>query len=61
MKSAAEMMQADVIQPGVTASVLNSAAIAGKVTVIGDQVQGTRNEARDATRRMIFLSCSSTM
>jgi hypothetical protein len=40
---------------------LNCAAIAGRATVIEEPVKGTRNEARHATRRMTFFSCSSTM
>ena len=38
MKSAAEMMYADVIQPSVTASAWNCAAIAGRATVMEEPV-----------------------
>jgi hypothetical protein len=61
IKTAAEMIYADVIQQSVTASTWNCAAIAGRATVIDDPVYGTRNEDSDATRRMIFFSRSSTM
>ena len=61
MKTAAEMIYAEVIQPSVTASAWNCEAIAGRATVMDDPVNGTRNEESDATRRMIFFSRSSTI